>query len=167
MVTGKVAIVWLQTPRGVWKARRRKNVRERKQRRRGLTSGRDNLLLPNLHLRDLADTAPSRRESDPPVAEETVEKGEFLARENSPTDADLAKVVEVHDSSPDEEEESDDEEELPLLDPVQTGEPPQEQEKEEQEKEEESVSADALHPEASLPPAPIVEDPSALKEPSA
>ncbi|KAL0863764.1 hypothetical protein Bca101_042882 [Brassica carinata] len=88
-------------------------------------------------------------------------------RHGSFPDADLAKVVEVHDSSPDEEEESDDEGELPLLDPVQTGEPPQEQEKEEQEKEEESVSADALHPEASLPPAPIVEDPSALKEPSA
>ncbi|KAL0741801.1 hypothetical protein Bca4012_083314 [Brassica carinata] len=111
---------------------------------------------------DLADTAPSRRESDPPVAEETVEEGEFLARGNSARDADLAKVVEVHDSSPDEEEESDDEEELPLSDPVQTEEPPQEQEKEE-----ELVSADALHPEASLPPAPIVEDPSAPKEPSA
>ncbi|KAG2307698.1 hypothetical protein Bca52824_027446 [Brassica carinata] len=83
-------------------------------------------------------------------------------RHGSFSDADLAKVVEVHDSSPDEEEESDDEEELPLSDPVQTEEPPQEQEKEE-----ELVSADALHPEASLPPAPIVEDPSAPKEPSA
>ncbi|KAL0899147.1 hypothetical protein Bca101_083108 [Brassica carinata] len=110
---------------------------------------------------DLADTAPSRKESDPPVAEETVEEGDFLARGNSPRGADLAKVVEVHDSSPDEEEESDDEEELPPPDLVQTGEPPQEQEKEE-----EVVSTDVLDPEASLPPAPV-EDPSASKELSA
>ncbi|KAG2314629.1 hypothetical protein Bca52824_017751 [Brassica carinata] len=110
---------------------------------------------------DLADTAPSRKESDPPVAEETVEEGDFLARGNSPRGANLVKVVEVHDSSPDEEEESDDEEELPPPDLVQTGEPPQEQEKEE-----EVVSTDVLDPEASLPPAPV-EDPSASKDLSA
>ncbi|KAL0846865.1 hypothetical protein Bca101_020111 [Brassica carinata] len=79
-------------------------------------------------------------------------------RHGSLSDAGLPKVVEVRDSSPDVEEESDDEEEPPLPDPVQTEEPPLEKEKEE-----EMVSASALNPEASLPPAPV-EDLSTSRE---
>ncbi|KAL0742565.1 hypothetical protein Bca4012_084078 [Brassica carinata] len=76
-----------------------------------------------------ADAAPSCKKADLHVGDETVEEGDSLVREDLPKDADSAKVIEVHDPSPDEEEENDDAEESPSPLLVETREPSREQKK--------------------------------------
>ncbi|KAL0898756.1 hypothetical protein Bca101_082717 [Brassica carinata] len=100
---------------------------------------------------DLADAAPSRKKSDPQVAEETVEEGDSLARENSPRGVDMTKIVEEQEKSGLANKSSS---------PVSVG---QVESHERNKEDEQVVSTDALDPEAGLPTTPV-EDPSAPKE---